>query len=147
VSLETERQLLLTHVRDSTPAIYGPIAYPNVPFQAPSNSIWLDVSIVYLDTLRKSLGRDFFKRYYSTLQFSIYSPSAIGSKEAREVCDWIETHYEDLELVTADRQKIVFETPKSKTVSGINERKEGTNDNWFRMVVDCNFYRDCRVVK
>ena len=56
--------------------------------------------------------------------------------------DAFEQYFEDRIFKLSDDEKIEFGTPESRETTGVQERQEGTNDNWFRTIVDCPFQRD-----
>lgn len=143
---EKEREVLLALVKQNWPSGYGPVAYPNAKFTPPANARWASVEIVTLSTERASLSRDFFKRTTGILQFDLYVPEGLGTKEAREVADFLEDFFQDL-VVPCGSDVIVFETPRSKTLPTNVVRAENLDDNWYRYVVECPFRRDSRVIK
>lgn len=127
---------------------FGPLAFPNTPFVTPNDSRWGEVFIVVFDTTRVSLGSTLFlKRSVCSLQFNLYCPKDKGTKENTEAADAIETFFEGRQVLLADGDDITFETPNSFDVTGVDERREGTNSNWHRSVVDCRFVRNATVSK
>ena len=145
---EAERQAIAAHIKAWWPNEFGPLAFPNQPFETPANSKWAAFQVVYYDTSRISLGKnDFLKRSMASLQFDLYTPQGTGTKGNLLAADVIEAHFEEICILTSDGEALQFATPEVKNVTGVDERKEGTNSNWVRLVVDCPFRRDIRVLK
>lgn len=147
MSKETERATIFSELKNVWPSQYGAIAWPNLPFVAPTADRWAAAEILTYTTDRASLGRDFFKRTYGSLQIDLFVPDGVGTKEAREVADFLEDHFQDLKLITSDGEAIQFGTPESKTLPVNVARAENLEDNWYRYVVDCPFHRDSHVIK
>jgi len=145
---ESERRALASHVKSNWLPEFGPIAWPNVKFVTPNDKRWATVRYMSYPTNRASLGSsDFLNRNFGSLQIDLYCPSGLGAAENREAADYLEALYDSLLLPTVDGELIVFGTPTSQDLDAVGERREGTNSNWFRRVVDCPFHRDTRRVK
>jgi hypothetical protein len=147
MSIETQRVSLMAEVKSFWSPAYGTLAYPNVPFTTPQNSQWAEVFILAHGAERASLSNIFLKRTEGSLQFNLYCPQDKGSKENSVIADAIEDHFQELLMSTSDGDTIEFGIPNSFLVSGVDERREGTNSNWFRYVVDCPFVRSTTVRK
>jgi len=148
LSRELQRQILMKFVKDNWQPTFGPVAFPNAPFQTPRNSRWAEVFIVTFDTTRSSLGASsFLKRSTCSLQFNLYCPQGVGSAENVTASDFLESLFEEARFSLADGDSIQFGTPTSFDVTGVDERREGTNSNWHRSVVDCPFVRSAVVSK
>lgn len=147
MSKNTARVAILSAVKLVWPPDFGLLSVPNVNFTIPNNSRWGAVRINDNGTDRRSLGADYLKRSVGSLQFDLYAPSNTGTRENTEASDFLEEFFDSRELLTSDDEMIVFQTPYSLDVSGVQERQDGTNSNWYRRIVDCPFYRDSHFIK
>ena len=148
MSRETERKLIMDHFKMNWNPADGPVAYPNIEFDTPTNSMFAVVHIVEGGTFRKSIGySQYLKRSNGTLQIDIYSPIGQGTKAARLIGERLERVYDTLDLVTSDGERVCFQTPTSRTVPINEQRASNLEDNWDRYVVECPFFRDIVVTK
>lgn len=125
----------------------GDIAWPNKPFQTPLNNRFVVFNLVDRGTVRRSLGRSFFKRNFGSMQIDLYTPQDKGTSRSKELIDMLEQHYEMLELPLADGEIIIFQTPSARTLDLNVIRATNLDDNWDRLVFDAPFYRDSHVEK
>lgn len=140
---EAERSALESAVSDIWVTDFGPIAWTNVPFEVPASGRWASVTILDYDTSRMSLGKEvFLKRTTGSIQIDLFCPQDLGSSLNRRAADFLETYFEDRIIVISVDEKIEFGTPESRESNGVQERQEGTDDNWYRTIVDIPFHRD-----
>jgi hypothetical protein len=140
---EAERDALESLVRENWPDEFGPLALPNVPFVSPAGSRWAELYLLTHHRDRVSLGsQEYLTRSWGSVQITLYCPSGLGSRMNRLASDYLESYFEDRLIVLGSEEKVQFGTPVSRETTGVQERQEGTNDNWLRTVVDCPFQRD-----
>jgi hypothetical protein len=146
VSRELERQTISDHFSSVWDiATDGPVAWPNKPFETPKKGQFVVFNIVDRGTVRKSLGREFFKRYFGTLQLDLYNPQDLGTKPSRDIADKLEPIYDNLELAMSNGQMLMFGTPSARTLALNEQRAANLEDNWDRFIFEAPFYRDQHV--
>lgn len=148
MSRETERELLTRHFQLNWNDSDGPVAWPNMEFTTPTNSMFVVFSLVERVTNRASLGASsYLNRAYGSVQIDIYTPIGKGTKASRVIAERLERVYDSLVLVTTDGEAIHFQTPSSRVLPTNEMRAANLDDNWSRYVVDCPFYRQIIVNK
>lgn len=145
---EAERSTISSAIQEGWKPEFGVIAWPNQPFVAPPGQRWAQVTILTYSTDRISLGKEhFLKRTIGSVQIDIFCPQDQGAAGNKKISDYLEDFYEDRIFVISTEEKIEFGTPESRETTGVQERQEGTNDNWFRTVVDIPFQRYVHIIK
>lgn len=145
---ESERSTVSSAILAGWKPEFGPTAWPNQPFVAPPGARWAQITILTYSTDRISLGREnFLKRTIGSVQIDLFCPQDQGASGNKSISDYLEDHFEDRIFIISPQEKIEFGTPESRETTGVQERQEGTNDNWFRTVVDIPFQRDVQVIK
>lgn len=143
-----DRKTLTVKLKSWWDSSFGPLAYPNATFVPPNDAQWAAASILYYDTDRASLGSsDYLRRTDGSLQVDLFVPGGMGTDEAWRVCDRVERDWDGLILRNDDGDSLIFGCPDARVVSGNEARTDGTQGNWFHVVVDCPFRRDTSVVK
>jgi hypothetical protein len=104
-------------------------------------------SIVDRGDVRLSLGWNYKKRRFGTIQVDIYTPQDEGTKVSREQADAWCLIYDMLELPTSDGEMMFFQTPTSHSMATNEVRAANLDDNWDRYVFEAPFYRDTQVEK
>lgn len=148
MSRELERQEISKHLDTLwVESVDGPIAWPNQQFETPANHRFAVFSLVDRGTIRRSLGRAFFKRSFGSMQIDLYTPQDKGTSRSKILVDYLELVYEMLELPLSDGEVVIFQTPSSKTLDPNVIRASNLDDNWDRIVFDAPYYRDSHVEK
>jgi hypothetical protein len=147
VSRELERQTISDHFLSAWDPADGVIAWPNKPFETPKKAQFAVFNIVDRGTVRKSLGVDYFKRYFGTMQIDIYVPQDLGTKPSRDIADKLEPIYDSLDLLMSNGQLLVFGTPTARTLALNEQRAANLEDNWDRLIFEAPYYRDQHVEK
>ena len=108
-----------------------PIAYANVPFEPPSNSPWVRLTVNYGDGLAGSLGwpNNVLRRDNGLIVIQVFVPVETGSQAAMALIDQIYPIYEHT----------LFDdiVPATASVSAT-----GVSDGWQQFNVTIPFRRD-----
>lgn len=149
MSRESERAAITAHFKSAWEAAYPavPVAWPNVDFDTPAANPFVVFNLVDRGTARESVGLTYMKRHRGTLQLDIYTPAGAGTRASRLMADFLENLYDTLELSTTDGERVVFRTPSARDVGGNEARASNLEDNWHRIIVECPYDRQQRVVK
>lgn len=152
MSLELERAAVAKHFRNTGwqsgwGAVDTFVSFPNQEFTTPTNHFYCVFSIVDRGSVRRSLGRDFAKRRWATMQVDIYTPLDQGTKQSREMTDLWEEMYSLLELPLSDGEVVMFGDPTSKVLDPNVVRAANLDDNWDRYVFEAPYHRDYRISK
>ena len=147
MSRELEREVLAAHFKSVWDPADGVVAWPNKPFETPKKAQFCVFSIVDRGTVRKSIGVNYFKRYFGTVQLDIYVPQDSGTKPSREISDKLEPIYDSLNLPMGNGQLLVFGTPTGRTLALNEQRAANLEDNWDRFIFEAPYYRDQYVEK
>lgn len=152
MSLELEEKAVAKHFRNvGWQPSWGDanlhVAWPNHKFIAPDNHMFCVFSIVDRGTVRRSLGWDFSKRRWASMQIDIYIPAEQGASFSREMSDVLEPIYTLLELPLADGEMVMFDDPTTRVLDPNVIRAANLDDNWDRYVFEAPYHRDYRISK
>jgi len=86
---KNERQLIESYVQDNFSS--APVKYDNVPFDEPSNSPFVALSILSEAGEDISVGESPIQKYNGMIQFDVYVPQNTGTAKARDVASSLRT--------------------------------------------------------
>lgn len=148
MSRETERVLISSHFQSAWDLLAdGPIAWPNKPFSTPDNAPFCVFNIVERGSYRASLGGVYLKKYPSTMQIDIFTPTTLGTKRSRLLADRLEDVYDSLTLVTSDGESVNFYSVITRGLAANEQRASNLDDNWDRYIVEAPYVREKIIAK
>ena len=100
----------ITYLKQDTAGKYTNVHFPNVPFKAPQDKRWFDLTFINAEPEDASIGEDSQARFYGILRIDIYTPTDRGEDEAKTKYGWIAKLFNDAELEYVDIMKVYIST-------------------------------------
>ena len=89
---------------------YTNVHFPNVPFTAPSNKRWFDLSVQVAEPEDAFIMEDSPYRQAGILRIDIYTPTDCGEEECLTKYRWIAKLFNDANLEDVDIMKVYIST-------------------------------------
>ena len=100
----------ITYLKQDTAGNYTNVHFPNVPFTAPQDKRWFDLTFINADPVDASIMEGSQYRFNGILRIDIYTPTDVGEDEAKTKYSWIAKLFNDAELEYVDIMKVYIST-------------------------------------
>ena len=100
----------VTFLKQDTSGNYTNVHFPNVPFTAPQDKRWFDLSVQVAEPDDAFLMEDSPYSFAGVLYIDIYQPTDCGEDECKTKYKWIAKVFNDANLDDADITKVYIST-------------------------------------
>lgn len=100
----------VTFLKQDTSGNYTNVHFPNVPFTAPQDKRWFDLSVQVAEPDDAFLMEDSPYSFAGVLYIDIYQPTDCGEDECKTKYKWIAKVFNDANLDDVDITKVYIST-------------------------------------
>lgn len=100
----------IEYLKQDSEGKYTNVHFPNVPFTAPQNKRWFDLSVQVAEPSDAFIMEDSPYRQAGTLKIDIYTPTDCGEEECLTKYRWIAKLFNDANLEDVDIMKVYIST-------------------------------------
>ena len=116
----------VTFLKQDTSGNYTNVHFPNVPFTAPQDKRWFDLSVQVAEPDDAFLMEDSPYSFAGVLYIDIYQPTDCGEDECKTKYKWIAKVFNDANLDDVDITKVYIST-------------KGNDADCYRLLVAVNW--------
>ena len=100
----------IEYLKQDSEGKYTNVHFPNVPFTAPQNKRWFDLSVQVAEPSDAFIKEDSPYRQAGVLYIDIYQPTDCGEEECLTKYRWIAKLFNDANLEDVDIMKVYIST-------------------------------------
>lgn len=100
----------IEYLKQDSEGKYTNVHFPNVPFTAPQNKRWFDLSVQVAEPSDAFIMEDSPYRQAGVLYIDIYQPTDCGEEECLTKYRWIAKLFNDANLEDVDIMKVYIST-------------------------------------
>ena len=100
----------ITYLEKNSKGRYINVHFPNVPFTAPQNKRWFDLTFINAEPVDSSIMEDSQYRFNGILRIDIYTPTDRGEDEAKTKYGWIASLFNNADLDYIDIMRVYVST-------------------------------------
>lgn len=100
----------IEYLKQDSEGKYTNVHFPNVPFTAPQNKRWFDLSVQVAEPVDAFIMEDSPYSFAGVLYIDIYQPTDCGEDECLTKYRWIAKMFNDANLEDVDIMKVYIST-------------------------------------